>query len=126
MADRPLSGSQRLFRRLTSAELFAAMERDSRLWKAECPNCRADTTNVWQMGGIRYKAAGGPKRRARCPRCGQTRWLRIHWTGGDPTAMGPRPSVGPFLFRIMALTVLLPLLLVALILLLVFKLRGLI
>jgi hypothetical protein len=124
--DEPSSGSQRLFRRLSSPELFAAMARESRLWKAECPDCRADTTNVWEMGGIRYKAAGEPKRRARCPRCGQIKWLRLHWTGGDPTALGPRPSIGPFLLRMMLLTVLLPMLLVAGILLLVFKQTGLI
>ena len=111
MDDRPLSGSQRLFRRLSSPELFAAMARESRHWKAECPNCRADTTNVWEMGGIRYKAAGQPRRRARCPRCGQKTWLRIHWTGGDPTALGPRPSVTPLILKIVLLT-LLPLLLI--------------
>ena len=111
MDDRPLSGSQRLFRRLTSPELFAAMARDSRHWAAACPHCRADTTNVWEMGGIRYKAAGQPRRRARCPRCGQKAWLRIHWTGGDPTALGPRPSVTPLILKIVLLT-LLPLLLI--------------
>ena len=111
MDDRPLSGSQRLFCRLASPELFAATARESRLWKAECPNCRADTTSVWGMGGIRYKAAGEPRRRARCPRCGQKGWLRIHWTGGDPTALGPRPAVTPLILRILLLTVL-PLLLI--------------
>jgi ribosomal protein S27AE len=111
MDDRPLSGSQRLFRRLTSPELFAAMARDSQLWKAECPNCRADTTNVWEMGGIRYKAAGQPRRRARCPRCGQKGWLRIHWTGGDPTALGPRPPVTPLILKLVLL-IALPLLLI--------------
>ena len=111
MDDRPLSGSQRLFRRLSSPELFAAMARESRHWKAECPNCRADTTSVWGMGGIRYKAAGQPRRRARCPRCGQTRWLRVHWAGGDPTALGPRPPVTPLILKIVLLTAL-PLLLI--------------
>lgn len=117
MDDRPLSGPQRLFQRLTSPELFAAMARDSRHWKAECPHCRADTTNVWEMGGIRYKAAGQPKRRARCPRCGRKGWLRIHWTGGDPTALGPRPPVVPLVLKIVLLAVI-PLLLIGAIVLL--------
>ena len=111
MDDRPLSGAQRLIRRLTSPELFAAMGRESRHWTAECPHCRADTTNVWEMGGIRYKAAGQPRRRARCPRCGQKGWLRIHWTGGDPTALGPRPSVLPLIVKIV-LFLAIPLLLI--------------
>jgi len=111
MTDQSLSGAQRLFRRLASPELFAAMARDSRHWSAECPHCRADTTNVWEMGGIRYKAAGQPRRRARCPRCGQKGWLRIHWTGGDPTALGPRPAVTPLILRIVLLAIL-PLLLI--------------
>ena len=113
MTERPLSGAQRLFQRLTSPELFAAMARDSRHWQAECPHCRADTTNVWEMGGVRYKAAGEPKRRARCPRCGQTGWMRIHWTGGDPTALvGPRPSVAPLILKIALFAVIVPLLLI--------------
>lgn len=111
MAD-GLSSMQNMLRRRTSPELFAAMERESRLWKAECPHCRADTTDVWQMGGVRYKAAGEPKRRARCPRCGQTGWLRIHWTGGDPTALGPRPSVTPLILKTVLITAIIPLLLI--------------
>jgi ribosomal protein S27AE len=112
MDDRGLSGFQRLFRRLASPELFAAMERDSRLWKAECPNCRTDTTSIWEMGGIRYKAVGEPRKRARCPRCGQLRWLRIHWAGGDRTALGPRPSVMPLILKIAVYTMLIPLVLI--------------
>ena len=111
MAD-PLSSMQRMLQRHTSPELFAAMQRESRLWKAQCPHCRADTTDIWTMGGVRYKAAGEPRRRARCPRCGQTGWQRIHWTGGDPTALGPRPPVAPLVFKILLVTALIPLLLI--------------
>jgi hypothetical protein len=59
MGDGGLSGTQRLIRRLSSPELFAAMERDSRLWKGECPHCRAQTS-LWEIGGVRYKAIGEP------------------------------------------------------------------
>jgi ribosomal protein S27AE len=109
--DTSLSSTQRTFRRRASPELFAAMQRESRLWQAECPNCQADVASVWDMGGIRYRAAGEPRRKAKCPRCGQTGWLRIHWTGGDPDALGPRPSVTPMVLR-MVLMVLIPLLLI--------------
>ena len=98
MDDGNLSRAQRIFRRLSSPELFAAMERDSRLWKAECPHCQAQTS-LWEMGGIRYKAVGEPLTRLRCPKCGQMGWMRIRWTGGDPTALGPRPSVVPVIVK---------------------------
>lgn len=111
MDDRSLSGTQRMFRRMTSPELFAAMERESRLWKAECPHCRAQIS-VWEMGGVRYKAAGEPRKRMRCPTCGQTGWMRIHWTGGDVTALGNRPSVTPLVLKMILFTTIIPLLLI--------------
>ena len=52
-----LSSMQEMLKRRTPPELFAAMARESRLWKAECPNCRADTP-FWELGGVRYKALG--------------------------------------------------------------------
>ena len=106
MDDRQLRGAQKFFCRLTSAELFAAMERDSRLWKAKCPHCGAETS-VWEMGGIRYKAAGEPRRRMRCRGCGRTGWFRFRWTGGDVTALGPRPSVVPLVVKIVILPLIL-------------------
>ena len=112
MVEGNLSGMQRMLRRRSSPELFAAMERESRLWKAECPNCRAQTP-LWEMGGIRYKSVGSRSAtRMRCPKCGQTGWLRIVWTGGDPAALGPRPSAAPLVFKIVLITVLIPLLLI--------------
>ena len=118
--DASLSGTQDMLRRRTSPELFAAMERESRLWKAECPNCRADTP-LWEMGGVRYRAAGEPKKRMRCPACGQTGWLRIHWTGGDPDALGPRPSVAPLIFKIVFITLLIPLVIAGIVLFFVLR-----
>jgi hypothetical protein len=126
MDDRPLSRAQRFFRRLGGPELFAAMEQESRLWKAECPHCRTDTTSVWDLGGIRYRATGEPRNRVRCPRCGEKHWLRIHWTGGDPAALGPRPSVKPLITKIVLVTMAFILLMIAAVLLLVFKLTGII
>lgn len=120
MSEGSLSGMQAMLRRRTSPELFAAMERESRLWKAECPNCRADTP-FWELGGVRYKALGEPKKRLRCPNCGKTGWLRIHWTGGDPTALGPRPSVAPLVFKIMLVTMLIPLAILGVVLFVVLR-----
>ena len=111
MTEAGLSSAQRMLQRHTSPELFAAMERESRLWKAECPNCQAKPS-VWEMGGMRYRAAGEPKKRMRCPHCGKTGWMRLRWTGGDPTALGPRPSVMPLVVKTLAFTLFLPLLVI--------------
>ena len=121
MAERNLSSMQRMLQRHTSPELFAAMERESRLWKAECPHCQADTTDIWRAGGVRYKAVGEPRNRIRCPRCNQNRWMRVHWTGGDPTALGPRPSVAPLIMKIVLVTVIVPLAILGLFVFLVLR-----
>jgi hypothetical protein len=47
----------------------AAMEAESRIWVMKCPCGHA--TSVWEMGGIRYKAAGNPRRAGRCVKCGK-------------------------------------------------------
>lgn len=120
MSDGKLSGTQAMLQRRSSPELFAAMQRESRLWKAQCPHCRAETS-IWEMGGVRYKALGEPKKRMRCPGCGQTGWMRLHWTGGDPTALGPRPSVAPLILKILLVTLLIPLLIVGVVLFFVLR-----
>jgi hypothetical protein len=74
------------------------------------------------MGGIRYKAAGEARWRLRCPHCGQTGWHRVHKGPNFPATTG---SAWP-LVRLIVGLVLLILLAVAGILLLVFKLTGLI
>jgi hypothetical protein len=38
--------------------------------------------------------------------------MRVHWTGGDPNALGPRPSVTPLVIRIVILLMIIPLLLI--------------
>jgi DNA-directed RNA polymerase subunit RPC12/RpoP len=48
----------------------AAAEADSRAWKATCPSC-GTKTSIWDLGGLRYKAAGKPLRGLRCPSCGK-------------------------------------------------------
>jgi len=76
MADPSPGFLQRLVRRFVSARRFAAMEAESRSWKAICPGCGA-VRSIWDMGGIRYKASGNPRRRIRCPGCGRTGWHEI-------------------------------------------------
>jgi len=59
------------------AGVRASMERDSRAWKLTCP-C-GHTRSIWEIGGIRWKAAGEPRKLLRCPACGKLRWHRTHW-----------------------------------------------
>ena len=82
MAEHRLGFLQRMAKALTSARTFAAIEADSRAWIATCPNCGFGRS-IWELGGIRYKASGTPRRLMRCPRCGQSGWHRIEKTGGE-------------------------------------------
>lgn len=54
-----------------------AMEAESRAWMARCEECGTERS-IWDLGGIRWKAAGSPRRRLACPKCGRTSWHLIH------------------------------------------------
>lgn len=54
---------------------FAAVREGTREWLIECP-C-GHTRDLWDMGGVRYKAAGEPRRYLKCPKCGRARWHTI-------------------------------------------------
>jgi RNase P subunit RPR2 len=61
---------QRLITRLAPSRA-AAIERESREWVVTCPNC-GRSASIWELGGIRYKAASKGKRiLARCSGCGK-------------------------------------------------------
>ncbi len=60
---------QRLITRIVPGRIARAMEVESRAWFLRCA-CGRDTS-VWDMGGIRWIAAGRPYRRAKCAQCGQ-------------------------------------------------------
>jgi hypothetical protein len=54
---------------------FAAVRAGTKLWLVECP-C-GHKQDVWDAGGVRYKAAGEPKQLARCPACGKVTMHKI-------------------------------------------------
>jgi predicted RNA-binding Zn-ribbon protein involved in translation (DUF1610 family) len=60
---------QRLIVRCVPKKWAAAMEAESRAWAIVCQTC-GNESNVWDAGGIRYKAAGNPLTLFRCPNCG--------------------------------------------------------
>lgn len=72
-----MSGIQRFFKAIVSKSTFQKMEAESRSWILKCPNCNYETS-VWERGGIRYKAAGTPKRLMVCSNCGQKNWHLIY------------------------------------------------
>lgn len=48
---------------------FAAIRTGTRLWMIECP-C-GHKRDLWDAGGIRYKAVGEPWSLCKCPECGK-------------------------------------------------------
>jgi hypothetical protein len=69
-----------------------SIEEESRTWVMRCPE--GHETSIWDMGGIRYKAAGNPWRFGWCARCGAIFWGRVERTKNGKveagtTAQGP-------------------------------------
>ena len=64
-----MSRTQRFLVKVLPGSMAADMEAESRSWVLHCEPCGHDTS-VWDMGGVRWKAAGNPRRRAHCSNCG--------------------------------------------------------
>lgn len=71
-----MSGIQWLLLSILPHSLGKAMEKESRLWMQRCPQCGAETS-IWEDGGIRYRAAGRPRRLRRCSTCG-LQWHEVY------------------------------------------------
>src|SRR5215468_8750026 len=54
----------------------ASAEAESRSWIARCSSCGFDRS-LWELGSIRWKAAGSERRYLYCPKCGQAHWHTI-------------------------------------------------
>lgn len=72
-----LSVTQKFIKIFVSDKTFAAIEAESRSWKAKCSNCDHETS-IWEMGGIRFKAAGNKKLYRACPNCGKRSWQTVY------------------------------------------------
>lgn len=66
----------RWFFRTFFPRTYVAMEAESREWIVHCPKCGHEVS-VWDIGGIRYKAAGEPVWRRRCLGCGEVANLKV-------------------------------------------------
>lgn len=57
----------RILRLILPAKAFAAIRAGTKAWLAQCP-C-GHKRNLWDLGGIRWKAAGEPRQIHACPAC---------------------------------------------------------
>jgi hypothetical protein len=78
MDDDTHSSLQRLAKALLPAGIEHDIEEQSKHWMVACTTCGTEQS-VWARGGIRWKAAGEPRVRGQCAKCGQARWHRIYW-----------------------------------------------
>ena len=53
------------------------MEAESRSWMLHCKVCGLERS-VWEMGGVRWKAAGRPSRLMHCSQCGRSTWHTLY------------------------------------------------
>lgn len=51
-------------------------ERSSRQWMGTCQTC-GTVTSMWDLGGLRWRAAGKPVTLLRCPTCQRPRMHRF-------------------------------------------------
>ncbi|GEM_PF-477236 len=75
---------QRAILTFVPGPMAEAMEHESRQWMMRC-DCGHERS-IWEVGGIRYKAAGNPRRPARCPACGRRTWHEVYHKDGRPSA----------------------------------------
>ena len=51
--------------------------RESREWVVECGHCH-HIDNVWDLGGIRYKASGTKRAGGKCRKCGRFSMRKVY------------------------------------------------
>ena len=73
-----MSAVRNFLQSILPKSMFAAMEAESKTWMMKCEHCSHEHS-IWDMGGIRYKAASKSKRYyVRCPNCQQASWQALY------------------------------------------------
>lgn len=67
-----MPAEHRFLKFILPSRAFDAVRAGTKLWLMECP-C-GHKLDVWDIGGVRYKAAGEPRRLLRCPACDKLTW----------------------------------------------------
>ena len=70
-----MAAMQRFLRFILPARALEAVRQGTKLWLAECP-C-GYKRDLWDSGGVRYKAAGNPLSLSYCPECDRNRMFLI-------------------------------------------------
>jgi hypothetical protein len=70
-----LSRAQKMVRLFTSASRFEKIMEESKKYQFTC-SC-GKTSNIWEIGGVKYKATTGSLTGIRCPHCGKFRMQKI-------------------------------------------------
>lgn len=81
---------QRALHFVLPARLFASMERQSRSWAVRGA-CGFEST-VWDMGGIRWMAAGSKAMWGKCPGCGARHRFDVTRVAEPADRSAPPPS----------------------------------
>jgi predicted SprT family Zn-dependent metalloprotease len=61
---------QNIFKMFVSNQTFEKAKTESQTWYFTC-EC-GKVFNIWEIGGIRYKAKGNPMKMVKCPGCNKT------------------------------------------------------
>ncbi len=70
-----MSSIQSFLQKILPKKWAEDMESESRAWVARCP-CGHERS-IWELGGVRWKASGNPRRLLACASCGKTTWHTI-------------------------------------------------
>jgi hypothetical protein len=70
-----MPAEHRFLKFILPAKAFAAVRAGTKEWLAECP-C-GHKRDIWDSGGVRYKAAGEPRCLGHCPACRKNTWHKI-------------------------------------------------
>lgn len=73
----PKSSIQRLILAIVPRKWRISMIEESQRWMLVCP-C-GHMRSFWDIGGIRWKAKGNPRKLLRCPSCAKATWHTVSW-----------------------------------------------
>jgi hypothetical protein len=79
-----MSFIQKLLTAIVPRRWADGMKAESRSWILRCDVCDLERS-IWEMGGVRWKAAGRPSRRVHCPQCGQNTWHTLYRRQDEPS-----------------------------------------
>ena len=71
-----MSFIQKFFMAVLPRSWAEEMQAESQQWILRC-TCGFERS-MWEVGGIRWKAAGSPRRLIRCSQCGQRTWHTLY------------------------------------------------